>query len=396
MTRQPVRCSIYRQFSQQLLAPLIILLLLATACTLFVGYHGQFAVQHNQRQQLVDAYAHSLIKPLWDCDDQASKGIADSILQFSTIKGVTLLNSCTGNQFHIGEKNIDSAEPIDHFQKNLIYRDTMKREFTVGNLDIYFHTSSIFRDAFEVLWRYLAIIAAMAIAITLGSMLAFRIIISRPLTAFRTAINAHIPARDCNELTTTLSLAKRNDELTDVVKAYDVLMDKLFEQKQALLQQAREDPLTGLGNRMVLEDALHSSIQRTKRNKARGYVLLIDLDEFKPINDTLGHAAGDFVLQAVAERLLRSVRSIDTVTRLGGDEFVIIIDGQTPPLPLTTIIDRISRELGAPLEYEGTPIAVRASVGAACFPDDGTECEELLVRADQAMYRDKTAKKKHR
>lgn len=393
MTRPPARCSIYKQFTQQLLAPMIILLLLATAGILFVGYEGQFSIQYNQRQQLVDAYAHSLIKPLWDCDDQASRGIADSILQFSTIKGIKLQSTCTGNEFIIGEKNTEGTEAIDRFHKPLVYRDDMKRDFTVGNLDIYFHNSSIFQDAWEVLWRYLAIISAMAIAIALGSMLAFRIIINRPLSAFRSAINAHIPARDCSELIASLPLAKRNDELTDVVKAYDILMDKLFEQKQALLQQAREDPLTGLGNRMVLEDALYASVQRALRNKARGYVLLIDLDEFKPINDTLGHAAGDVVLQAVAERLLEAVRSIDTVTRLGGDEFVIIIDGQTPPLPLAMIIDRILHKLGAPLNYEGTSIAVRASIGAACFPDDGTECEELLVLADQAMYKEKTTRK---
>lgn len=232
MTALPVRRSIYRQFTQRLLVPLVVILILATAGTLAIGYQEQFSIQHKQRQQLTDAYAHSLVKPLWDCDDQAAKGIADSILQLSTIKSVNLQNSCTGNKFTVGEENVGVTNPVDHFQKKLIYHDNMKREFTVGNLDIYFHASSIFKDAFEILWRYLVIIAVMAVAIALGSLLAFRIIISRPLTAFRAAINAHIPARDCEALIMTLPLAKRNDELTDVIKAYDVLMDKLYEQKQ--------------------------------------------------------------------------------------------------------------------------------------------------------------------
>lgn len=393
MTRLPVRRSIYRQFTQNLLVPLIAVLLLATAGTLLVGYQGQFSIQTNQRQQLVDAYANALLKPLWDCDDQTSRGIAESILQFSTIKNIELQSSCTGKTFHIGEKDAGSVDPADLFSKKLVFYDGVKREFVVGTLDISFHASSIFSDAFDILWRYLLISATMAIAIALGSMLAFRIIISRPLTAFRSAINAHIPARDCEELISSLPLAKRNDELTDVVKAYDLLMDKLSEQKKALLQQARQDALTGLGNRMVLEEALQAAMHRARRNRTHGYVLLIDLDEFKPINDTLGHAAGDFVLQTVAQRLLRAVRAVDTVTRLGGDEFVIIIDGHDPPPDLQVILDRISRELGAPLEYEGTPISIKASIGAACFPDEGVACDTLLVRADQAMYQEKITRK---
>lgn len=191
MTLLPVRRSIYRQFTRNLLIPLIAVLLLAIAGTLLIGYQGQFSIQNNQRQQLVDTYANALVKPLWDCDDLASKGIAESILQFSTIRKIDLHNSCTGNQFHIGAGNSAYADPVDHFNKQLIYRDDMKREFVVGSLDIYFHSSSVFRDAFDILWRYLLIIATMALAIALGSMLAFRIIISRPLTAFRSAISPY-------------------------------------------------------------------------------------------------------------------------------------------------------------------------------------------------------------
>lgn len=393
MNQVPLRRSIYGQFTRNLLAPVIIVLLLGTAGVLLVGYQGQFSMQNSQRQQLVDAYANALIKPFWDCDDIASKGIAESILQFSTVKKIDMQITCTGSNFQLGKESTDYVDPVDHFSRKLIYRDSMKRGFVVGSLDIYFHTSSVFRDAFDILWRYLLIIVTMAVAIALGSMLAFRIIISRPLTAFRSAINANIPARNCEALLTSLPLTKRNDELTDVVKAYDALMDKLSAQKDALVQQARQDALTGLGNRTVLEEALQSAMHRAQRNKTQGFVLLIDLDEFKPINDTLGHAAGDLVLQVVAQRLLSAVRAVDTVTRLGGDEFVIIIEGNEPPPQLQSIVNRIAQKLSAPLEYEGTPIAIKASIGAACFPQDGTDCEELLMRADQAMYQVKMTRK---
>ncbi len=394
MTHPPARRSIYRQFAQRLLTPLIVVLLMATAGTIAISYQSQISSQQKQRGQLLDAYAHALIKPLWDCDDQASKGIADSMLQLPAVKSVRLENACTGTNFHSGGRPGGNTAPLDHFGKKLVYRDAMNREFAVGALDIYFHSSSLFKEASDVFWRYLIIIAAMAVSIALGSMLAFRIIISRPLTAFRAAINARIPARDCEALIMTLPLSKRNDELTDVVKAYDVLMDKLLEQKQRLLLQARKDPLTGLGNRIVLEEALNASVQRAKRSGGRGYVLLIDLDEFKPVNDTLGHAAGDFVLQAVARRLLGQVRATDTAARLGGDEFVVILDSQSPPLDLHSVLKRLAGALAAPLHWQGTCIDVKASIGTACFPDDGTECDALLSRADQAMYAEKTTRKR--
>lgn len=394
MTHSPARRSIYRQFAQRLLTPLIVVLLMATAGTIVISYQSERSSQQKQRAQLLDAYAHALIKPLWDCDDQASKGIADSMLQLPAVKCVRLENACTGAKFHSGEPPNAETNPFDHFKKDLVYRDAMNREFTVGALDIYFRPSLLFKEAFDVFWRYLVIIAAMAISMALGSMLAFRIIISRPLTAFRTAINAHIPARDCEALIVTLPLSKRNDELTDVVKAYDMLMDKLHEQKEKLLLQARRDPLTGLGNRIVLEEALRASVRRARRSGGRGYVLLIDLDEFKPINDTLGHAAGDFVLQAVARRLLAATRSTDTAARLGGDEFVVILDSQSPPPDLRSARDRLMKALTAPLNYQGVRIDVKASIGTACFPDDGAECDALLAKADQAMYAEKTARKR--
>jgi diguanylate cyclase (GGDEF)-like protein len=140
---------------------------------------------------------------------------------------------------------------------------------------------------------------------------------------------------------------------------------------------ATHDPLTGLPNRALL----HSRIEETPEPA----LLYIDLDGFKQVNDTLGHAAGDKLLIAVADRLRGCVRSTDTVARLGGDEFAILT-GYTEPA-LKGLADRVVRVLGEPLSIDGAPVQVGASVGLAWNRDgEHLAVDELLRRADRAMY----------
>ena len=118
----------------------------------------------------------------------------------------------------------------------------------------------------------------------------------------------------------------------------------------------------------------------------------LTLTDFKPINDTLGHAAGDFVLCATARRLLRMVRADDTVIRLGGDEFVLLIEARMPPIEVSKVIERILRLLEEPLVYEGNNVAVKASIGVSAFSGDENG-DELLTQADQLMYANKCSRK---
>lgn len=392
----PVRRSIYQQFTRRLCIPALGVLILAIAGAVFVSYQNQLSTQRNQHEQLLDTYANVLNTPLRDCDEAAVEEIIHSIIQLPLVKGVSVRSTCTGGELHTGEIQQNTENVVEFLQKELVYADTMKQKFFVGSLGIYFHATPVFKDTFDVLWPYLVIITSMALSIALGSMMSFRSIIGRPLRAFCSAINTQTLARECEALNTSLSLLERNDELTDVVKAYDVLLDQLLEQKKKLQMQARRDPLTGLGNRMVLEEELTSAIQRAIRYRKSGYVLLFDLDEFKPINDRLGHAAGDAVLQAVAQRLLDSVRSIDTVVRLGGDEFVVVlceeVHAASDNCPCV-VIENIMKKLGAPMEYEGHAIEIKASVGSACFPHDGKDSASLLAQADHSMYANKIARK---
>jgi len=127
------------------------------------------------------------------------------------------------------------------------------------------------------------------------------------------------------------------------------------------------------------------------RTGRRVAVLFIDLDGFKHVNDTLGHTAGDRLLQEVARRLISCTRDTDTVARLSGDEFTVVLEGLQEPRHALPIASSVVESLGAGYTIDGHPIFVTASVGLSTYPDDGTEAAVLLQRADAAMYQAKEA-----
>ena len=153
---------------------------------------------------------------------------------------------------------------------------------------------------------------------------------------------------------------------------------------------AHHDALTGLPNRTLLDDRIRQAVLHAQRQARQMTVLFIDLDNFKLINDTLGHNAGDILLMTVAERMTNCVRSSDTVIRLGGDEFVIVLADQALGLDsLTQPIQKIHRAVAQPVLLAGKEIAVTCSIGMASYPADGADPDSLLMHADAAMYRAK-------
>lgn len=161
---------------------------------------------------------------------------------------------------------------------------------------------------------------------------------------------------------------------------------RLREQEEMLRRMAQQDPLTGLANRSLLEDRLKQALLHSDRRRGATAVLLIDLDNFKPINDTHGHAAGDQVLITVARRLQALVRVTDTVGRMGGDEFVVVLDDLQEGDDGTHVADKVVTSLAQEIVIGRISVCVSASCGLARFPRDGLTVEELMRAADRAMY----------
>ena len=154
----------------------------------------------------------------------------------------------------------------------------------------------------------------------------------------------------------------------------------------ALRKQATHDGLTGLPNRVLLNDRLDRALREAIRTGERVALLIMDLDQFKEINDALGHDQGDRLLVALSRRLESVLRDADTIARLGGDEFAILLTTDATRAGAVTVARRITAALEKPFDIEGLSLQTHASIGIALFPDHGTGTEELAKRADVAMY----------
>lgn len=167
----------------------------------------------------------------------------------------------------------------------------------------------------------------------------------------------------------------------------DVTLRKAYELQ--LQKQANFDALTGLPNRLLMMDRLRGAILSAARHKHRGAVLFIDLDHFKKINDTLGHATGDALLKEAADRLTHCVRGEDTVSRIGGDEFTVILPNIDSAASAEPVVQKILQTFSQPFLLSDLEAVVSASIGITIFPDGGSDPETLMKNADVAMYRSK-------
>lgn len=183
-----------------------------------------------------------------------------------------------------------------------------------------------------------------------------------------------------------------NDEQGRPFRMMGVVRDITEDKRStyALEQLAHHDPLTGLPNRLMLEQRLEKALTRAQTQETRVALVFIDLNNFKLINDEYGHAIGDRLLIGVADRLRGALRASDMVARLGGDEFVLLMEGLSPEHRLTdeahSICEKIFTELAPQLELDGQQYRIGASLGVAVYPDHAVTLDKLLHAADLAMY----------
>ncbi len=210
-----------------------------------------------------------------------------------------------------------------------------------------------------------------------------------PYTPVPYEIMAHTRAREVVWLEVNPRLVRKGRVPVGVhIIARDVTERK--EAEETIRHQATHDSLTGLPNRRLFSDRLRTALFQSRRDGSRIAVLFADLDRFKLVNDGLGHGVGDQLLKRVAQRLRDCVREGDTVARRGGDEFTVLLTALADTDAANATAERIIAELERPFTIQGHTVHIGTSVGIAVFPDDGAAPEELIRRADIAMYRAKT------
>jgi diguanylate cyclase (GGDEF)-like protein len=184
-------------------------------------------------------------------------------------------------------------------------------------------------------------------------------------------------------------LVEANEQLVFAMLRTQLKTESAERELKQALRSAEIDALTGLPNRVLFFDRFSHAIVNAKRRRERLALLFLDLNNFKQINDTLGHATGDEVLKLVSQCFLSSVREADTVSRLGGDEFLILLTEISQPADVALIAKKVITALGVPNRMGEHELRLSASIGISLYPDDGEDAELLVERADAAMYRAK-------
>jgi diguanylate cyclase (GGDEF)-like protein/PAS domain S-box-containing protein len=202
------------------------------------------------------------------------------------------------------------------------------------------------------------------------------------LTGEPLAQEAQFDKESINAAWLRLQIVKVRDGIA--ISASDITARKQDEAR--IIHAAQQDPLTGLPNRGLLRDRIGQAMERAKRFGGKAAVFMVDLDCFKSINDTYGHAAGDAVLVTVAVRLQAAVRATDSVIRNGGDEFVIVMADISEPRDIQSCADKILDSLQNNIEIDNHSIRATCSLGVAVYPDHAQTVAELLAGADTAMY----------
>lgn len=238
------------------------------------------------------------------------------------------------------------------------------------------------------------------LAVLFGTIAILMLVLPRLLRPLTSAAQAMREMADGKRPLAPLPV-KRRDEVGDLVLGFNYLVERLYEKEAALKASeasmafmAHHDALTGLYNRTVLEDRLQQALARAQRDGSHFALLFCDLDDFKPINDQYGHAAGDAVLCQVAARLLDERRCTDTVARLGGDEFVILLaDLSDARSGAVVVAQQLLELLGIPFNVGGKIFELSTSIGIALYYGNGVSASQLMSQADIAMYRAKRAGK---
>jgi diguanylate cyclase (GGDEF)-like protein len=181
------------------------------------------------------------------------------------------------------------------------------------------------------------------------------------------------------------------DELGLLARAFNTMIEEVKQEQAKLHRQANFDVLTGLPNRMMALDRIRLEISRARRSHQRFAMFFIDLDDFKNVNDSLGHAVGDELLVAIGARVRSILRDADTVARLGGDEFLVLVPSVADEVQVEEIAERLIKAVSEPQNLNGRKVVARCSIGITLFPDNGDSVETLLANADNAMYQAKAA-----
>jgi diguanylate cyclase (GGDEF)-like protein len=336
------------------------------------------------RQAMLTIAASGLVEPLWSLDRAA---IDSALTNTLTSPGVDSLQ--------LQEKNNPLAKPIALARPGAVPGEgvrlaaTIQREGqTLGELEIWFDPHQLDAALQE---QSRATLTLAALQVLVGALALLAILTQRllkPIQRLKQQASDIASRADVAPVAWDRAdeLGQLGQHLNEVHGQIDGLFDRLESQKAELEKIALHDGLTSLPNRALFRELTRGAVAAAERDGGKVALLFIDLDRFKAVNDTMGHAAGDALLLEVARRLKASVRASDVVCRHSGDEFTVLLRDASQVDELAATADRMLKAVEEPLTLNRRDMQVTASIGIALYPDDADDADTLVQHADTAMY----------
>lgn len=277
-------------------------------------------------------------------------------------------------------QNLDGVTELIRLEFPIVHNDVQLGRFQVGLSKQSLHSESRRQLTFQF-----AALTVLVLFLCAAIYIAFRINVLFPIKALISA------SRNVGRGQYTLVDVKSDDELGQLARAFNAMAEEVRREQAKLHRQANFDTLTGLPNRLMAMDRINQAISRARRMSQRFALFFIDLDNFKSVNDSLGHAVGDELLVATGARVQAILRDADTVARLGGDEFLVLVPDVVNELQAEEIAERLVRSISQPQTLSGRKVVARCSIGIVVFPDNGDTAAALMANADNAMYQAKAS-----
>ncbi len=303
-----------------------------------------------------------------------------------------VLSDGTLLESYYGKKNIPH-KPSESFQASreakehltlttvTIEKPIFLRSEYVGSLILTSGLDSLYR---RLEWFIVIILIATVIGSVLARFVAARI--SQTITApLMDLIAAAEKVTIESDYTTPIAISSQ-DEVGNLSRAFGEMMTQIHKRDLTMQQVAYYDRVTGIPNRHFFEERIAQVVGNAQRYGTSCYLLMIDLDDFKIVNDTIGHYVGDLLLRHVSESLTHTMRQNDSIFRIGGDEFAIIVESNTDKEAVGEIAQKIIKAVSTPVVLEGHEVKVGASIGISCFPKYSFDVQSLMSTADLAMY----------
>jgi len=361
-----------------------------------ISYQNKLSESEQHIRQLMDAVEYSAAIASYSSNAEIADDVIKGLMRDEAVCEVSLSSN---EGLHLSRSKYNDLSVCPITLQHALLSPFSSTDF-IGNLETRVDNGIIETRAVHYAGQVALGLLALLILPSLIIWFAVSRYITRPIHAYAQQLHNIVPGSSERIATVAHSSLELNRVIRDsnslLIGIEEMLLDERAQRneierlKEQYKHLAHHDNLTGLPNRAMFHDRLAHMLIQAKRYQLKGALIYLDLDKFKPVNDTLGHGVGDLLLKAVALRLLDAVRESDTVARLGGDEFVVILPAlHNASTDALSIAEKILHALQQPFELGAHTVQIGSSLGIACYPEHGKDEFTLSKHADLAMYRAK-------